>query len=291
MSTPTQELAQLTTLLNTPNLAVLPIKVVIQGQIQIEAVGPNPLDVVKVLLQPGSTNDLLQFAPQSWWHASTSLYSAVQNGWLTVVVELAPVDNTTATQQSYQYIIQPANAQTGDLLVFNGTEWTVLSAGATGLVLTSNGPGATPSYQPGGGGGGEVPDQGTTGLEEGQVCRLVAPNTWTPAQADYNPYEGAAFGIYSGIAGVISLPGSIINKLPCTTDGGEPAFSSILFLAVSTADGGTGAGKVSATPPVPPVDGTVTLQTIGICVDASNYATEKTVRAIFQPGYPILLRG
>jgi hypothetical protein len=42
----------------------------------------------------------------------------------------------------------PDGTAVGDMLVWNGTTWAILAAGDDGDVLTSNGPGTIPSYQP-----------------------------------------------------------------------------------------------------------------------------------------------
>lgn len=146
MANPTIERAALTRLLNTPNLPVLVVNVVIQGQVQVEAIGPGALDRVKVLLLPNEPQNILDYAPSSWWLKSTSLFSAVESGFLDVVTETPVVDNTQIAL-TRKYIPEPSNPQTGDLLVYNGLGWDRLPAGPAGHVVTSNGPGIVPSYQ------------------------------------------------------------------------------------------------------------------------------------------------
>lgn len=146
----------------------------------------------------------------------------------------------------------------------------------------------------GGGGGGtnpSLPGQGTLGLTAGQVGYLVGANTWSPARADGTLLQSQSLGLYDGTAGTILLSGSTISSLQCTTDGGLPVVNGRLYLAASSADGGTAVGKATATPPTPPGGGTVNLQYIGVCVDNSAYAATKTVKAIFQPSYPVVLVG
>lgn len=146
----------------------------------------------------------------------------------------------------------------------------------------------------GGGGGGTTPEitgQTTAGLTAGQVAYLSASNTWAAATADGALLQAQSLGVYNGTAGTILLSGSVVAAVQCTTAGGSPAINGRLYLASASDDGGTAAGKVTATPPTPPPAGTKNLQYIGVCVDNSAYAALKTVKAIFQPSYPIVLVG
>lgn len=146
----------------------------------------------------------------------------------------------------------------------------------------------------GGGGGGvnpSIPGQTILGLTSGQIGYLSAPNTWSTASADGSLLQAQSLAVYAGTAGTMLLSGSTVATLQCTTDGGAPAINGRLYLASSSEDGGTAAGKVTAAPPSPPPSGTVNLQYIGVCVDNSTYAAFKTVKAIFQPSYPVILVG
>jgi hypothetical protein len=147
----------------------------------------------------------------------------------------------------------------------------------------------------GGGGGGitnpQITGQVTAGLLPGEVCFTSAANTWSRAQSDGTLSQATAIGIYEGVAGTISLSGSPIASLRCTTAGGLPAVNDKLYLARAADDGGTGAGKVTATPPSPAPGGSVHLTVIGTCVDNANYAGVKTVKAILEPAYPVILFG
>ena len=156
---PVREKRDLLYIFGLPNPSELLVRVAISGEVQVIAVGPSPLDRTTVLLQPpdGSifnsrTYNLLEFAPVEWWRTSTTLLRAVENGWLYVDV----ADVQPAQKQPVQVgqdccelaIMKPASPVTGDLLVWNGTEWTTLNTGGTvGTVLTSNGPMLLPSYQ------------------------------------------------------------------------------------------------------------------------------------------------
>ena len=153
MTTPSLELAKLTRLLNTPDLAALVVRVVIQGQIQVEAEGTSHLDIVKVLLEPDEPRDLLQYAPAQWWLNSSSLFSAVGNGWIEIPAETQQISPIVVVPTAIEYIQKPPNAAIGDLLVFDGINWVSLPTGPAGRILTSGGPGTTPSYQ--------IPEPGT----------------------------------------------------------------------------------------------------------------------------------
>lgn len=190
MPNPINELAELNTLLNTPNLGSLVVKVVIRGQVQVEAIGPGPLDRVKVLIVPQSSQDLLQWAPQSWWLGAPSLVSAVANGWLEVVTPASSIQNSVI--QTTTYIPQPLNPQIGDLLVFDGNGWVLLPVGPSGEVLTSNGPGFLPSYEPGGGGGGGATTTilltATLGVQVGDAVYMSGISTVDRANAATTPH-------------------------------------------------------------------------------------------------------
>lgn len=467
MSNPVQELAELTYLLNTPELSAFQVRVIIQGQVQLEAQGPGHLDIVKVLLQPRVVYDLFEHAPKDWWHDSTSLRSAITNGWVEIVTPREDRPSASATPKPPP-VVPPPSTHIGEFLVYNGSTWVALSPGPAGTVLTSAGPAALPTYQPSSAGttasaplitytltgqlinekvltgvpgqtvvdfsqpaivsiglddngvtsgvygsatkipqitvdakgritlleevssaglnrnirrvfsdvstqlddftllvdategpvtvtlqgessslfyvkkvdstantvkllpasgtldgeaffvlrsqweaasvqteGGnwfimsearvptdvsEVGGQMTAGLVAGQVCYSSAPNTWSAAQTDGLLMQATSLGVYTGSVGRIALPGSTVEVL-CTTDGGEPQVNARLYLAPSTEDGGTAVGKVTATPPEPAPGQSIQIHTIAVCIDASKYFTEKTVKAVFQPGYPIILEG
>lgn len=146
----------------------------------------------------------------------------------------------------------------------------------------------------GGGGGGTTPQltgQVTAGLVAGEVCYLSAAETWSRAQADGTLAQATSLGIYDGTPGTILLTGSSLVDLRCTTAGGAPAINGKLYLAPASEDGGTGAGKVTATPPSPPPGGSIQLEVVGVCVNNATYAGSKVVKAIFQPAYPVILVG
>lgn len=137
----------------------------------------------------------------------------------------------------------------------------------------------------------QINGQTTAGLGSGDLCYLVSPNVWARAKADGTFVQSNAVGLYPGIAGTVYLAGAVFDSVKCTTTGGLPAVGDVLYLASSTEDGGTALGKVTATPPVPPMGGEVHLHVVGTCVDNGNYSSFKFIKMAFQPSYPIVLRG
>ena len=150
MANTAQELAELIALLNTPGLTTLPVRVIITGQVQVQAEGPDFLDVVTVLLEPNETKDLLQLAPQDWWQNSPTLNQAVANGWIEIIKTSAP---SVVPITPSPIVPTPTTINSpieGDMLVFTDGAWNRLPAGPDGNVITSNGPGISPTYQPNG---------------------------------------------------------------------------------------------------------------------------------------------
>jgi hypothetical protein len=90
MATIVQNNAFLFQLLNAPSLTQLLIKNETSGEIQIEAVGPGPMDRVLIILNGGATYDLLQYAVLDWWRTAPTLLNAVNQGWLSVPQEQVP---------------------------------------------------------------------------------------------------------------------------------------------------------------------------------------------------------
>ena len=159
---PVREKRDLLYIFGLPNPTELLVRVAISGEVQVIAQGPNPLDRALVLLQPPDGNNfqpriynLLEFAPIAWWRTSTTLINAVENGWLYVDLStnvVVPQPSQPEPDCCELSIPRPPSPLTGDVLVWNGIEWTTLSPGILGNVITSNGPLTLPSYQPGGGG-------------------------------------------------------------------------------------------------------------------------------------------
>jgi hypothetical protein len=84
MTSPAKSSALLTALLNTQALEVLLVRVEVGGEIQLTAIGPGSMDISNHILSPGTTVDILQMAPLSWWQRSTTLVNSVARGWLSV---------------------------------------------------------------------------------------------------------------------------------------------------------------------------------------------------------------
>lgn len=97
MATIVQNSAFLFQLLNAPSLTQLLIKNETSGEIQIEAVGPGPMDRLLVVLGGGDTYDLLQYAVLDWWRTAPTLMNAVNQGWFSVPQEQVPPAAAPAT--------------------------------------------------------------------------------------------------------------------------------------------------------------------------------------------------
>ncbi len=291
MATPSQDLARLMRLLNQPALTNLPAVNRTSGEVQVIALGPGTLDRVVLTVEPGKQYNLLDYAPQLWWVASTTLVFAVEHLWIHIPDDGGQPTPSPAPQiaEVIQYVVQPEDPGIGDLMVWNGAAWVLLSPTTAGYVLTSNGPITVPSYQPGGGGGGGgnvITGQSTAGLANGDFAYVFANNTWGKARNDGSLLQATCIGHNAGTAGTMLLSGSVSESAKFTTVGGLPISGDVVYLAASTDDGGTGLGKLSATPPTTPGS---YLVIVGTCIDNTNYAALKTCRVEFNPQPPILL--
>ena len=263
MANPTIERANLVRLLSTPNVAVVLVRTTIQGQIQVEAIGPGPLDRIRVLLSPNGTQNLIDFAPGSWWLNSTSLFSAVDNGFIDVITE-SSVQTGLSISLELQYIPQPPNPVIGDLLVFNGIGWDKLPAGPIGQVLTSNGPATVPSYQVSGSGSvasvTALPPLSTSGTATDPVVEFQA---WPAnlAGALTNDGSGALSWVPGGTGGI---GGTIANT--------QVAFGTALDTIGGSADITWNANTLAVNSTITVVDGvnTLTLQPSAISSDAAT---------------------
>ena len=124
----------------------------------------------------------------------------------------------------------------------------------------------------------------TAGIEDGDWVYLSAAGVATKADAA-SEITAEVVGASEGIDGEIRCAG-VIQNAKFTTDGGEPADGHKVFLALASADAGTGDGKLTATEPNQP--GQVRL-CIGKCLDKTNYAGLRTSKVLFQMGEPIVL--
>lgn len=285
-----QDLARLTTLLNSPGVTNIPVRNLLSGELVITAQGPGTLDIIRITLDEAQTFNLLEAAPQSWWAASPDLEDAVRSNWLTVLDPNAGVfvPAPIVTPETVTFIPAPSSPSIGDLLYWNGIFWTLFAPGTAGYVLTSNGPGVLPSYQPGGGGGGggdnnAVTGQTTTGLADGDFAYISGNNTWLKAQSDGSRAQATLRGANAGVAGSMIVTGRVAAA-KFTTGGGSPTAGAEVYLAANADDGGTGAGKLTATAP-----STGFLTRAGVCLDNSNYAGLKTCVVLLNPQPPIEL--
>ena len=118
----------------------------------------------------------------------------------------------------------------------------------------------------------------------GQSGYMSANNVATPTD-NLTLAKSRFVGIYTGISGELQTDG-VAKAVQLTTVGGSPAAGAPLWLAASTDDGATGVGKWTATAPT--VAGTVVAE-VGICLDNTNYAGAKTVKALIQVKPPVQL--
>lgn len=139
----------------------------------------------------------------------------------------------------------------------------------------------------GGGVDPQLKNQNTSALSLGQVCYCSGPNAWMPALGDGTLKQATSLGLFAGPAGTVYLPGSAHSVL-CTFDGGQPDNGAKLYLALSSDDGGNGAGRVSATPPLGSASG-INLVSVGVCYDNTSYALTKTVKMVLEPEYPTII--
>lgn len=160
------------------------------------------------------------------------------------------------------------------LYFYENGQWLPLSSNGE---FAGEGSGTDPSITDG---------QTTTGLTTGQVCYVSGANAWQPAQADGSFEQALASGIFTGVPGKLFTPGASVQAVPFTTEGGQPSPGRVCFLARGAEDGGTGAGKLSATAPSSPGQWVIACGTV---LDASNYAAQKTCKILFFPASPIQL--
>lgn len=273
-------------LLSVPGIENIPVMNISSGELTLEANGGGPQDRIQFIIDPGAVRNLLEFAPREWWQDSESLFGAVDTGLLSVLdPNSQQAVNGAALASEPEYIISPADAMTGDMLVYNGDTWISLPAGPIGYVITSGGPGIEPTYQPVGGGALDpsilVSDGQTTGaMLTGRVGYLTGNNTWAHASSDGTLAQATAAGFFLGTPGSMITSGRILAA-NFTLAGGAPAAGQEVYLAATADDGGSGAGKLTATAPVSGF-----LTPVGVCMDNTNYGASQTCVVSFNPGSP-----
>jgi hypothetical protein len=130
-----------------------------------------------------------------------------------------------------------------------------------------------------------------SGLTTAAMTGVTGQSGYMSGNSTASPTDNLAIaksrfvGVTTGVTGQLQTTG-VVAAVPMTTAGGSPAASAPLWLAASTDDGSTGAGKWTATAPV--VAGTVVAE-VGICIDNTNYAGAKTVKALIQVKPPVQL--
>lgn len=147
---PITEKRDLSLILGLQNPSALIVRNATQGQLQISAMVSGL--VVGISLNPLVPHNLLDTAPVSSWRTSSTLMTAVENGWL--FVDLAE-DQVTPTpgggvlpeEPACCGIVPPFNPQIGDLLVYSGTAWDRLPPGTSGRFLRTNGNGLLPTWE------------------------------------------------------------------------------------------------------------------------------------------------
>lgn len=164
------------------------------------------------------------------------------------------------------------------LYTWTGTEWVPLSGGISALSQEQGSfvDGINPSIR----------NQNTDATQSGIACFVSSPNIWEPAYADGTFLQANTSAVYTGTPGSLFTSGAVINEALFTSDGGKPEVNAMCFLAAKAADGGTGAGKFSATPPSKAGEWVVRCGTV---VDNSFYNMQKLCKIVFYPVPPIQL--
>lgn len=110
----------------------------------------------------------------------------------------------------------------------------------------------------------------TTGIGSGDAAYVSSASTVSKTDATADA-SSQLLGFGNGVAGQLITQG-VVSNAKFTIDGGSPANGAIVYLALGTADGGAGAGKLTATAPVAAGQ---FVAPVAICVDNSNYAGAK----------------
>lgn len=134
-----------------------------------------------------------------------------------------------------------------------------------------------------GGGATNIIIPGNTGaLSTGSLAYISAANTFSKTDST-TLASSRVQGVFAGTAGQIISQGSVTVNM--TTAGGSPSNGDPVYIAAAADDGGTGAGKATATPPA---DGSgLFLTPVGTVLDNTGYAGAKTCVIAYSPDTPI----
>lgn len=140
----------------------------------------------------------------------------------------------------------------------------------------------------GGGGGGAAASLTITGLNTSAVSGAglfgyLSGNKVVSLADSSSILKAVAIGATTHTSGEIITHGLIPDAV-FTTAGGQPSPGAKVFLAAASDDGGSGAGKLTATPP-----NTGVLTIVGVCLDNTNYSSSKKAAVIIQIREPIVL--
>jgi len=164
------------------------------------------------------------------------------------------------------------------LYTWTGVEWVPLSGGISALSEEQRAfvDGINPSIR----------NQSTHKAASGLACYAASANVWEPARADGTFLQANTSSVYTGTEGSLFTSGAVINEALFTSEGGKPEVNGTCFLAAGAADGGTGAGKFSASPPSKTGEWVVRCGTV---IDNSFYDMQKFCKIVFYPVPPIQL--
>jgi hypothetical protein len=167
------------------------------------------------------------------------------------------------------FILTPGTATKGDILYYNGTNWSRLPAGNNGLFLKSNGPGTNPSWAAGGGGGSGTPGGNDTEVQfnDGSTFGGDSAFTWnknTDTLTATNIVAGTAITV-SNISGLLKASTGSVGLAAEGTDYYSAANVDIRRAWRSS-------GFSSFTEPVDNGNGTLTIatETVRLYNDSDN---------------------
>lgn len=120
----------------------------------------------------------------------------------------------------------------------------------------------------------------TSGLPALGLCGYVSANGVLTPTDSTSLTSSRFFGISTDTVGTIVVAG--VTPALFTTAGGSPSPGHPVWLAHATEESGA-AGKLTSTPP-----STGVCAEIGLCLDNSSYASDKTAVVLIQTKHPII---